>query len=93
MKLFFFFIDCTNESLLCYRKRIKYTVYKINKLFLATSCFSMRELMSNCLTWNFGQNRHSFTWKFGQNRHSFTCFINCTLCESSMLQGIYSTSY
>jgi len=57
-------------------------IYKINKLFLATSCFSMRGLMSNGLT-----------WKFGQNRHSFTCFINCTLCESSMLQGIYSTSY
>jgi len=27
-------------------------IYKINKVFLVTSCFSVWELMSNCLTWN-----------------------------------------
>jgi len=74
MKLYFFIIECTNQSLLCRRKRIK-----INKLFVVTSCFSKWEFMSSWLTWKYGQEKGM----------SFTCFINYTLQKSSMLQGTY----
>ena len=58
MKLYLFFSECINKSLLCHRSRIKYCIYKINKLFLVTSCFSIWELTSNCLTWKFRRKRH-----------------------------------
>jgi len=31
MKLHFFVFECINKSLLCHRKRNKYTVYKMKK--------------------------------------------------------------
>ena len=46
--------------------------YKIHELFLVTS------LMSNWLT-----------WKFGQKKTFHLCFVNCTLRALSMLQNTY----
>jgi len=44
-KLIFLFIECINERLLC--QKSTFNIYKTNKPFLVSSCFSMRDLMSN----------------------------------------------
>ena len=56
MKLYFLVVECINKGLLCHKKHVKYTrvyTYKINKLFLVTSCFSLWGLLSNWPTWKF----------------------------------------
>jgi len=46
LKLYFFVTECINKSLSCHTKA-HYHVYKLNKIFLAISCFILRQLMSN----------------------------------------------
>jgi len=41
-----FVTKCTNKNVLCHRKHSLY-MYKINKLFLVSLCFSVREWMSD----------------------------------------------
>ena len=66
MKLYFFVVECIN--IVYYVTENTLNVYKINRLFLVISCYSMWQLMSNWLT-----------WKFGLKKAIRLSFINCTL--------------
>jgi len=57
IKVRFIVAQCTNKSLSCHTKDSKY-ISKINKPSLVTSCLNLCELMSNWLTWKFGQKKH-----------------------------------
>jgi len=54
-KLCFFLTECINKSY--YPRENTLKTYKINELFLVNLRFSLWELMSNRLTWKFGQKK------------------------------------